>query len=119
MLIDDIILASRKLKSFIMKLEPKFLDVLQPNALRSKTSFSQAKDEINNLNVDSFIFILRYYSTLSIDYREALKNSLILTIELEHISNIELIDYANTSETDKIIFEIIYTLSILDGSTDK
>lgn len=119
MLIDDIILASRKLKSFITKLEPKFLDVLQPNALRDKASFDQAKSNINEINVDSFIFIIRYYNTLSIDYRIALKNSLIMTIELENISNIELVDYANISETDKIIFEIIYTLSILDGSTDK
>lgn len=118
MLVDNMVLASRKLKSFITKLEPKFLDILQPNALRDKTSFTTTIEAVNNLNIDSFIFIIRYYNTLSSDYRDSLRNSLSLSIELEHISNIELVDYASISETNKIIFEIIYTLAILDGSTE-
>lgn len=119
MLVDDMVLASRKLKSFITKLEPKFLDILQPNALRDKISFATAIDAGNELNIDSFIFIIRYYNTLSADYRNSLRDSLSLDIELEHTANIELVDYVNISETNKIIFEIIYTLAILDGSTDK
>ncbi len=119
MLVDEIILAGRKLKSFIEKLEPKFLDVLEPNAIRSNESLSDTIDNISRINIDSFIFIIRYYNTLSVDYRNTLITSLSITIELDHIATVELVDYSNLTETSKIIFEIIYTLSILEGSTEK
>lgn len=118
MLVDEIILASRKLRSLIEKLEPKFLDVLQPNAIRSKESLSETINNLVYLNIDSLVFIIRYYNTLSIDYRDILVRSLSIVIQLDNTSSIELIDYSKLSDSDKTIFEIIYTLGILEGSTE-
>lgn len=115
MLVDEIVLAGRKLKVIIEKLEPKFLDVLQPNAIRSKESLSEAINSLVVINLDSLVFIIRYYNTLSIEYRAILKASLSISIELDNASSIELVDYSALSISDMCIFEIIYTLSILDG----
>jgi hypothetical protein len=118
MLVDDIILGGRKLKSFINKLEPAFLKTLIPNAIRSKELLETATTEISEVNLDSFVLLIRYYNTLSSDYRDKLKKSLELDIDIPNTAKIELVEYGSLSETNKIIFEMIYTLSLLDGHSE-
>ena len=118
MVIDEIILAGRKLKSFIEKLEPKILKELTANSIRTNENFNDCVDTINKINIDAFILIIRYYGTLSIDYRPKLILSLSLDVELTNTSYSELISYTNLPETKKIIFEIIYTLTLLEGCTE-
>lgn len=118
MLVDEVILAGRKLKSFINKVSPMILEELTPNTLRSKTTFDGAIDTINEINVDAFILIIRYYSTLAIDFRQSLSESLNIKIDLATVTSVELISYAGLDDTKKLIFELIYIITILDGSTE-
>lgn len=118
MLIDEIILAGRKLKSFISRISPDILMVIKPNAIRTNDSFKEAIGSMSEINLDAFIIILRYYSTLSIDYRSKLIDSLSNTIEIPNVSQPELIVYDELTDTKKLIFELIYTITILDGSIE-
>lgn len=118
MLVDEIILAGRKLKSFINKIEPNILTELTPNTLRSKETFDEVLSKVNGINVDAFILIIRYYNTLAIDFRQYLSMSLNIKVDLPNLSNVELISYGDLDETKKLIFELIYTITLLDGSTE-
>lgn len=119
MLVDDIITAARRLESFINRVSPDILEKLQPNGIRSKDTLKTVIEDCISINVDSFIAILRYYNTLAVGYKKDLVDSLTIEIKIPNVSDVEIIKYKELIDVEKLVFEIIYTLTMLEAVKEK